>query len=114
MYNKKTIIIINSIFFQLIIILNLIIIIVTHLFNHRQEQDDVVTRQAEEVAGDMKVALSGLEAAEKVLRGLDKKDLVEVRSMNKPPELVVLSLEPLCLLLGVRSDDIIIKNVSAL
>ena len=37
-----------------------------------------------------------------VVKALDKKDLVEVKVLNKPPDLVLAVMEPICLLLNVK------------
>lgn len=39
------------------------------------------------------------------VKGIKKKDLVEVKSMNNPPLLVKLTLESICLLLGEQTTD---------
>lgn len=39
------------------------------------------------------------------VKGIKKKDLVEVKSMNNPPLLVKLTLESICLLLGEHTTD---------
>ena len=39
------------------------------------------------------------------VKGIKKKDLVEVKSMNNPPPVVKLTLESICLLLGEQVSD---------
>lgn len=56
----------------------------------------------EEVAQEVGETVPGLEAAEKAIRALDKKDLVEVRVLNKPPDLVLLVMEPICILTNTK------------
>ncbi|KAK7504322.1 hypothetical protein BaRGS_00004626, partial [Batillaria attramentaria] len=42
---------------------------------------------------------------ESAVKGIKKKDLVEIRSMGNPPPVVKLALEAICLLLGENSSD---------
>lgn len=39
------------------------------------------------------------------MKGIKKKDLVEVKSMNNPPPGVKLTLESICLLQGEQTND---------
>lgn len=39
------------------------------------------------------------------MKGIKKKDLVEVKSMNNPPPVVKLTLESICLLQGEQTND---------
>lgn len=68
----------------------------------QQEKSEAVTALNEEVVQEVGDAVPGLEAAEKAIKALDKKDLVEVRVLNKPPDLVLAVMEPICLLLNVK------------
>lgn len=61
-----------------------------------------MTALGEEITQEVGEAVPGLETAEKSIRALDKKDLVEVRVLNKPPDIVLLVLEPICILLNVK------------
>ena len=67
-----------------------------------QEKCEAVTAMNEEVVQEVGEAVPGLEAAEKAIKALDKKDLVEVRVLNKPPDLVLLVMEPICILLNTK------------
>ncbi|KAK4328017.1 hypothetical protein Pmani_001491 [Petrolisthes manimaculis] len=76
-----------------------------------KERSDAVTALGEEIAQEVGEALPGLEAAEKSICALDKKDLVEVRVLNKPPDIVLLVLEPICILLSVKPEWSAIKTL---
>lgn len=67
-----------------------------------QEKSDALTALNEEISNEIKEALPDLEAAERQIKVLDKKDLVEVRVLNKPPELVFQVMAAICLLLNVK------------
>nr|XP_045596401.1 dynein axonemal heavy chain 6-like [Procambarus clarkii] len=68
-----------------------------------KEKCEAVAALNEEIVQEVGEAVPGLEAAEKAIRALDKKDLVEVRVLNKPPDLVLAVMEPICLLLNVNA-----------
>ncbi|KAK3885101.1 hypothetical protein Pcinc_010652 [Petrolisthes cinctipes] len=76
-----------------------------------KERSDAVTALGEDISQEVGEALPGLEAAEKSIRALDKKDLVEVRVLNKPPDIVLLVLEPICILLSVKPEWSAIKTL---
>lgn len=56
----------------------------------------------DEITQEVGEAMPALEATEKAVKALDKKDLVEVRVLNKPPDLVLAVMEPICVLLNVK------------
>ncbi|TPX54258.1 hypothetical protein SeMB42_g00367 [Synchytrium endobioticum] len=71
------------------------------------------TRKAEETKGiaddakrDLDEALPALEAAMDSLNNLSKNDIIEVRSMQRPPEGVKLVIEAVCILKGVKPKKI--------
>ncbi|KAI9224248.1 dynein heavy chain and region D6 of dynein motor-domain-containing protein [Blastocladiella britannica] len=64
-------------------------------------QTEAIAREAQK---DLDEALPALEAAYKALDSLDKKDVAEMKAFAKPPELVVLVLEAVCVLFKVKPD----------
>lgn len=67
-----------------------------------QEKNDSVAAMNDEITQEVGEAMPALEATEKAVKALDKKDLVEVRVLNKPPDLVLAVMEPICILLNVK------------
>ena len=55
-------------------------------------------------------AIPALEAAVKALRTLKKNDIVEVKSMGRPPPAVKLTMECCCLLMSVRPKRVYLPN----
>ncbi|ORZ39411.1 dynein heavy chain and region D6 of dynein motor-domain-containing protein [Catenaria anguillulae PL171] len=64
-------------------------------------QTEAIAREAQK---DLDEALPALEAAYKALDSLDKKDVAEMKAFAKPPDLVVLVLEAVCILFKVKPD----------
>ena len=66
------------------------------------------TEQCESIAAeaqsDLDEALPALEAAMEALDALDKSDIAEIRVFNKPPEMVMVVMEAVCVLLGMKTD----------
>ncbi|KAK8746310.1 hypothetical protein OTU49_017358, partial [Cherax quadricarinatus] len=69
-----------------------------------KEKCEAVGALNEEIVQEVGEAVPGLETTEKAIKALDKKDLVEVRVLNKPPDLVLAVMEPICLLLNVKLE----------
>nr|XP_027212731.1 uncharacterized protein LOC113805867 [Penaeus vannamei] len=69
-----------------------------------KEKNDSVAAMNDEITQEVGEAMPALEATEKAVKALDKKDLVEVRVLNKPPDLVLAVMEPICILLNVKPD----------
>jgi dynein heavy chain len=74
-------------------------------------EEKEVNKQAQQVRAvqedaqrDLDIAMPALEAALKSLDSLDKKDLQEIKSFAKPPSLVMMTMEAVCLLLGEKTD----------
>jgi len=70
-------------------------------------EEIVVRKQADEVQAiaadaqkDLDIAMPALESALKSLDALDKKDIQEMKSFAKPPPLVVMTMEAVCVLMG--------------
>ena len=57
---------------------------------------------ADDAQRDLDEALPALEAAVKALDSLDKADIAELRVFSKPPELVQVVMEAVCILMGVK------------
>ena len=57
----------------------------------------------EEAQAELDLVLPVLSAAEAALNALNKNDIVEIRTFSKPPALVQLTLEGVCILLQVGS-----------
>eukprot|EP00924_Labyrinthula_sp_SR-Ha-C_P010247 snap_masked-scaffold_23-processed-gene-1.31-mRNA-1 protein AED:0.10 eAED:0.11 QI:0/-1/0/1/-1/1/1/0/4309 len=78
------------------------------------EQDEKVAKaQADSCEKDKKEceailsqALPVLEAAVKALKTLNKNDITEIKAMKKPPNGVKLTLEAICLMLGVKPKKV--------
>jgi dynein heavy chain len=56
----------------------------------------------EEAQAELDLVLPALAQAEAALNALNKNDIVEIRTFSKPPALVQLTLEGVCVLLQVR------------
>ncbi|KAI8801429.1 dynein heavy chain and region D6 of dynein motor-domain-containing protein [Cladochytrium replicatum] len=59
---------------------------------------------AEEAQKDLDEALPALQAAYKALDSLEKKDIAELKVFTKPPELVLMVLEAICIFFKVKPD----------
>ncbi|KAJ3267030.1 Dynein heavy chain 6, axonemal [Chytriomyces hyalinus] len=59
---------------------------------------------AAEAQRDLDEALPALQAAYKALDALEKKDIAELKVFSKPPDLVLLVLEAICILFKVKPD----------
>ena len=57
---------------------------------------------ADDAQKDLAEAMPAMEAAMKALEALNKNDINELKVFNKPPELVKVVMEAVCLLLGVK------------
>ena len=75
------------------------------------EEEAVAKKQAEETKliadsaqADLDEAMPALESAVKSLNALNKADIVEVKGFPKPPPLVQMTMEAVCLLLGEKTD----------
>ena len=75
-----------------------------------QAQTRRCLEQKAECEGILAKAIPALEAAVKALRTLEKKDIVEVKSMGRPPPAVKLTMECCCLLMGVRPKRVMLPN----
>ncbi|RHY30280.1 hypothetical protein DYB32_004445, partial [Aphanomyces invadans] len=71
----------------------------------------VVKAQAHEVSiiqadalKDLETAMPALNAAVQALDSLDKKDITEVRSFAKPPQIVIVVMEAVCIMVGEKPD----------
>eukprot|EP00742_Colponemidia_sp_Colp-10_P005056 GILJ01005402.1.p1 GENE.GILJ01005402.1~~GILJ01005402.1.p1 ORF type:complete len:2699 (+),score=503.77 GILJ01005402.1:46-8097(+) len=67
---------------------------------HRQQMEGLQTDAQQE----LDIALPAYHAAVEALSTLDRKDIVEIRSMPKPPPVVQTVVEAVLILLGERSD----------
>ncbi|GAX73618.1 hypothetical protein CEUSTIGMA_g1069.t1 [Chlamydomonas eustigma] len=74
------------------------------------EEQEVKTKQIEtqglkdEAQLELEEVLPALEAAEKALNALNKNDIVEIKTFTKPPILVQLTMEAVCILLQEKPD----------
>lgn len=59
---------------------------------------------ADDAKADLAEALPVLESAVKSLDALNKSDIVEIKSFPKPPSLVQLTMEAVCILLQEKPD----------
>ncbi|XP_052105179.1 cytoplasmic dynein 1 heavy chain 1-like isoform X5 [Mytilus californianus] len=69
------------------------------------EQTKVINEKQTDVMEDLSKVEPAVIEAQQAVKGIKKKDLVEVKSMNNPPLLVKLTLESICLLLGEHTTD---------
>lgn len=53
---------------------------------------------------DLAEAIPALEAAERAVRSLDKKDIVEMKAMKKPSNAIKMTMASICIMLGVKPD----------
>ena len=53
---------------------------------------------------ELEEVLPALRAAEEALNALNKGDIIEIKTFTKPPNLVQLTLEGVCGLLGEKAD----------
>lgn len=63
---------------------------------------------------EVQEALPALRAAEEALNALNKTDIIEMKTFPKPPALVQLTMEGVCVLLGERADWETARRVRAL
>eukprot|EP01029_Cantina_marsupialis_P005823 TRINITY_DN1630_c1_g5_i3.p1 TRINITY_DN1630_c1_g5~~TRINITY_DN1630_c1_g5_i3.p1 ORF type:complete len:1943 (+),score=485.57 TRINITY_DN1630_c1_g5_i3:173-6001(+) len=74
-------------------------------------EEEIVAEKTTEVSAiqadaqkDLDVAMPALEKSVKALKGLDKKDITEMKSFSKPPQAVVTVMEAVLILLGEKTD----------
>jgi dynein heavy chain len=65
-------------------------------------QAEAAGRMKAECEGDLAEAIPAMESAVKALRTLTKGDIVEVKAMKKPPGAVKLTMEAVCIMMGVK------------
>lgn len=61
---------------------------------------------------DLDAALPALNAAVSALNSLNKNDITEIKSFSKPPPLVLVTMEGVCILFGQKPDWDTSKKVS--
>lgn len=66
---------------------------------------------AAEAKRELDVAMPALDAAVAILEGLDKKDIVEMKSFNAPPPAVRTVMEAVCVLLNETTDWVTAKRI---
>ena len=78
---------------------------------HVREEEAIVRVKAEETEAiaseaqkDLDQALPALESAYKALDSLDKKDIAELKVFTKPPDLVLMVMEAICILFKMKPD----------
>ncbi|ETL44032.1 hypothetical protein L916_05588 [Phytophthora nicotianae] len=69
----------------------------------KQQQQEVAACQAD-AQNDLDQALPALNAAVAALDSLDKKDISEVKGFVKPPQVVQVVMEAVCIMLGEKAD----------
>ncbi|KAJ3105519.1 Dynein heavy chain 6, axonemal [Phlyctochytrium planicorne] len=69
-----------------------------------REQAKATEAIASEAQRDLDEALPALQAAYKSLETLDKKDIAELKVFTKPPDLVLMVMEAICILFKVKPD----------
>ena len=71
---------------------------------------DVQAAEATELAAscqaDLELAMPALEGAVAALKSLSKNDIVEIKSMKKPPDAVKLVMEAVCIMCNVRPEKV--------
>ena len=85
--------------------------------NQMKEEEAICSEQArqastmkQECEDDLAEALPALKAAQDALKNLKKSDIVEVKSMGKPPEAVKLVLETVCIMMDIKPDKVTAEN----
>lgn len=58
---------------------------------------------ADDAQQELNLVLPALEAAQKALNALNKNDIIEIKTFTKPPALVQLTMEGVCILLQVHT-----------
>jgi dynein heavy chain len=71
------------------------------IVREKAQQTEIIAADAQK---DLDEALPALEAAYQALDALDKKDIAELKVFSKPPDLVLLVLESICILFKVKPD----------
>jgi dynein heavy chain len=69
-------------------------------------QADEANEMQESCEADLAEAIPALEGAVKALKTLSKSDIVEVKAMKKPPGGVKLTMEAVCIMMGVKPQMI--------
>lgn len=67
-----------------------------------QIKADETQALADDAQKDLNEALPALEGAVRALDALDKSDISEIKVFNKPPEMVQIVMEAVCILLGAK------------
>ncbi|XP_012938795.1 cytoplasmic dynein 1 heavy chain 1 [Aplysia californica] len=70
-----------------------------------KDQTKVISEKQSSVMADLEQVEPAVIEAQNAVKGIKKKDLVEIRSMGNPPPVVKLALEAICLLLGESATD---------
>ena len=69
-----------------------------------KQETDIIHKYAEECEQDLASVVPQIHAAIQALDTLDKSDIAELRVYSQPPAIVVLVMEPVCALLGHKTD----------
>ena len=67
-----------------------------------EPSSDILHAAADDAQQELNQVLPALEAAQKALNALNKNDIIEIKTFTKPPALVQLTMEGVCILLQVR------------
>ncbi|XP_059178510.1 cytoplasmic dynein 1 heavy chain 1-like isoform X2 [Physella acuta] len=70
-----------------------------------KDQTKVISEKQSSVRADLEQVEPAVIEAQNAVKGIKKKDLVEIRSMGNPPPVVKQALEAICLLLGESATD---------
>ena len=62
---------------------------------------------ADDAQQELNQVLPALEAAQKALNALNKNDIIEIKTFTKPPALVQLTMEGVCILLQVHALPVV-------
>ncbi|XP_033735277.1 cytoplasmic dynein 1 heavy chain 1-like isoform X2 [Pecten maximus] len=69
------------------------------------EQTKIIGEKSASVKADLAGVEPAVIEAQQAVKGIKKKDLVEIRTMSNPPPPVKLALEAICLLIGESASD---------
>eukprot|EP00105_Crassostrea_gigas_P045649 XP_019929797.1 PREDICTED: cytoplasmic dynein 1 heavy chain 1 isoform X11 [Crassostrea gigas] len=69
------------------------------------EQTKVIDVKQHDVKADLAQVEPAVIEAQQAVKGIKKKDLVEIRTMSNPPPAVKMAVEAICLLLGENAQD---------
>lgn len=77
---------------------------VSGFHSQMEDQKALVNEMAQAMESELKISMETLETANTALARLEKRDIVEIKSFSKPPPLVRLVMETVCVLFKTHPD----------